>query len=255
MNNKSLIAIIFIFALVIGFCFWPTIFRYEKMKIGNEEVPLRINRLTGSTEVWALTNWVQESKLGDPEALSEEELSKLTGNCSLEQGFFRGKIYNGSDFHLSSIEFRVCAWFDQGSVDELKDGSLFSLLEYASTDFWEFSDPEKEKIVNNVIKYADEVAFNFVTGVISNYLEMNEESKKQFKSEIWDACKTKNIIAFLKKFNLRPLKAWNRLFAVAKNFKSFSTTEFVIQAATNKHEKPFNSNWKIVSAKGYRKGK
>ncbi len=253
--TRSIFIIALFFSFTISLCFWPTIFRYEKMKIGGDEFPIRINRITGEAQVWALNKWAAQTSPNEPETLSEAERSKITGNGSLEYGFFQGKIYNGSDFDVTSLEIRVNLTA-LGSIDEVKNDSITSLLEYSSSNFLELSASEKEEFVNLILKQPDEDLLAFVIALIPDYEKLPNEKKEQFQQEIWEACKSNKIKQLWQKLELKLAKAsWSRIFSITKEFKSFSTTEFTISAATDSSEKPLKTSWEIIGAKGHQKNK
>lgn len=63
MNTKNIV-IICVTVIFIGIFFWPTLYRYEKIKINNgfgggTEAILKINRITGYTEIcFGTSGWM-----------------------------------------------------------------------------------------------------------------------------------------------------------------------------------------------------
>ena len=118
MNIKT--SIIFCVTLLLaGVLFWPTLYRYEKMDFQGLSTLVKINRLTGYTEYYMLGKWVAEKpqkkeKVSQP--LPSEEKSLLIAKATLEGKMFNGEIYNGSDWTLTSVTFRVIAKEKSGSV-------------------------------------------------------------------------------------------------------------------------------------------
>jgi len=94
--------------LIAGILFWPTLYRYDK--IGNA-IPIRINRITGYTEYFADGKWNPEARQGKTtiQTLPEFEQVNVTGKASLEYGTFSGDIYNGSEWTITELVFRVVA--------------------------------------------------------------------------------------------------------------------------------------------------
>jgi hypothetical protein len=55
---KAVLALVV--ACVLGafaFGVWPTLYRYDRLKVGNSEVPVRIHRFTGDTHVLGAYGW------------------------------------------------------------------------------------------------------------------------------------------------------------------------------------------------------
>jgi hypothetical protein len=92
--------------------FWPTLFKYDKMTYEGNSFPIRINRITGYTEMFR-GKWLPSTKpKKDPDisALPYSEKAKVTGNAGLTgHGFFKGDIYNGSNWHITKIRVEVIA--------------------------------------------------------------------------------------------------------------------------------------------------
>lgn len=92
---------------------WPTRYRYDHMKLGDNNYPVRANRLTGKTEVLAQGGWIEFPKAeGDRQEqdlpVEPGELTKITGHAGLDSvGYFKGDIYNGNTFDLGSIVVEV----------------------------------------------------------------------------------------------------------------------------------------------------
>ena len=113
------IVIICVALLAAGILFWPTLYRYDKMTSGELSVPMRMNRLTGYTEYFYGGKWNPEKgrKERKPmQVLPADQQARITGNASLSFGSFSGKIYNGSDWTVTGLTFRVVAKEKDGSV-------------------------------------------------------------------------------------------------------------------------------------------
>ena len=118
MNIKTSIVVCVTFLLA-GALFWPTIYRYEKMDLPGLSTLVRINRLTGHTEYYMLGQWVAEKpqkKQKASQPFPSGEKSLIIGKATLGAKMFNGEIYNGSDWTLTSITFRVIAKEKSGSV-------------------------------------------------------------------------------------------------------------------------------------------
>lgn len=102
-----------------GLLFWPTLYRYEKMDFQGLSTLVRINRLTGHTDHYMLGQWVPEDaveKQRESQPLPAEERSLLIAKASLGGKLFNGEIYNGSNWTITSVTFRVIAKDTSGSV-------------------------------------------------------------------------------------------------------------------------------------------
>jgi len=109
MKVKHLI-IICIILLIAGILFWPTLYRYEKINIAGYSFPMKINRITGHAKIFYSGEWV--SPLKNIKEIKNimfpyEEIIKITGNAWISNGSFLGKIYNGSEWTIKEIIFRV----------------------------------------------------------------------------------------------------------------------------------------------------
>ena len=118
MNTKRLL-VVCVTLLLAGVLFWPTLYRYEKMDFQGLSTIARINRLTGHTEYFMLGQWVAEKpqkKEKTSEAFPSAEKSLVIGKATLDGRMFNGEIYNGSNWTVTSITFRVVAKDKSGNV-------------------------------------------------------------------------------------------------------------------------------------------
>jgi len=118
MNTKNLI-IVCATLLLAGGLFWPTLYRYEKTDFQGLSTLIRINRLTGHTAHYMLGRWVPEDvveKQRESQPLPSEERSLLIAKASLVGKLFNGEIYNGSNWTITSVTFRVIAKETSGRV-------------------------------------------------------------------------------------------------------------------------------------------
>lgn len=118
MKTKDLL-IICATLLLAGVLFWPTLYRYEKIDFQGLLTLARINRLTGYTEYYMLGQWVPEEtqkKGQESHLLPSAERSLLIAKASLGHRMFNGEIYNGSNWTITSVTFRVVAKEKSGSV-------------------------------------------------------------------------------------------------------------------------------------------
>lgn len=118
MNTKTSI-VVCVTLLLAGVLFWPTLYRYEKMDFQGLSTLVRSNRVTGHTEYYMLGQWVAEKPQKKEKAsqpLPSVEKSLVIGKATLGARMFNGEIYNGSDWTLTSVTFRVVAKEKSGSV-------------------------------------------------------------------------------------------------------------------------------------------
>jgi hypothetical protein len=119
MNTKS-IAIICATVILIGILFWPTLYRYDRMTLGRNTLPVRTHRVTGYTEYFLNGKWIpQEGQQSSKKSkmLPLDERIKVTGNAGLNgDGSFSGKVYNGSSWTITDMIIRVIAKEKNGSV-------------------------------------------------------------------------------------------------------------------------------------------
>ena len=118
MKTKDLL-IVCVTLLLAGVLFWPTLYRYEKIDFQGLLTLARINRLTGYTEYYMLGQWVPEEaqkKGRESQLLPSAESSLLIAKASLGGKMFNGEIYNGSNWTITSVTFRVVAKETSGGV-------------------------------------------------------------------------------------------------------------------------------------------
>ncbi len=103
-----------IIAVSCGIFLWSERFQFDHMDLPNgESYPVRINRLTGKSQVLYGGVWkpAAEVKSFPPliENLSQDQLERLTGKGEIEsmQGVFDLTLYNGSDFALREITIEI----------------------------------------------------------------------------------------------------------------------------------------------------
>src|SRR3972149_1322923 len=87
--------------LLVGIFVWPTRFRYDRLKSGDSEFPVRIDRLTGRAEYFApRRGWIRDDleSFQPSQELPPADLSKLNCNASIRPpGLFECELYNGSE--------------------------------------------------------------------------------------------------------------------------------------------------------------
>jgi len=165
MKDKALFFLMAPFLLLVGFLFWPTIYRYEEetIEMGNTRISylLRINRITGITErllgkEWELINEgngkselpkpigtkpKDEKFKADHEGLPREALVKLEaiGGFSHIGPSFLGRIYNGNaEWMINELTFRLVI---KAKDDSIKSDRVYRdevIIQPLSTESFDF---------------------------------------------------------------------------------------------------------------------
>lgn len=110
MRIRSLLVVAslaFAFALI----FWPGLYRYDVLKMGDNSIPVRTNRLTGQGEMFDGGAWHGDPPEGEQPStnLPSGELRKLSGKAYLHGSSFYAEVYNGSEWTVTEIEYRIRA--------------------------------------------------------------------------------------------------------------------------------------------------
>lgn len=87
---------------------WPTRYRYEHLKDGISEAPVRIDRLTGRAEgLTATSGWVPLGKkpveYAHLKELEPSELQRLEARCSVDNPFIECSVYNALSCTLEEV--------------------------------------------------------------------------------------------------------------------------------------------------------
>jgi hypothetical protein len=91
---------------------WPTIYRYDHMRLGTSDYPVRTNRLNGKAEVLLPGGWHTPGEESEPAVKSRplpgEEVAKLQGEPQITNyGWMEFHVYNGSNWDVSEITVLV----------------------------------------------------------------------------------------------------------------------------------------------------
>jgi len=98
---------------------WPTPYRYDRLTVGPASFPVRINRVTGSTQILEPGGWQKAPKPRHEELLPIGALEKIRlGQANWSSQQLRFQLYNGSDYSLSEVTLKVTAY------PEPSDGSF-----------------------------------------------------------------------------------------------------------------------------------
>jgi hypothetical protein len=108
--------------VVLAVTVWPTRYRYDHVNLGESVLPVRIDRLSGRTEIlYGWSGWVKtndSTHIGPTiQELPAAEAAKVTGNARLAYGtLFEGKLYNGSSFYLRELIITITALEKSGET-------------------------------------------------------------------------------------------------------------------------------------------
>ncbi|MBM4302353.1 MAG: hypothetical protein FJ121_12660 [Deltaproteobacteria bacterium] len=91
--------------IICGVLFWPTLYRYDK--IGGK-LPVRINRLTGYTEILYGSGWKRVVSEKEYQSMPKEEIAKIEtrGNFDGTEDY-KFNIYNGTDWTIKKIKLSI----------------------------------------------------------------------------------------------------------------------------------------------------
>jgi hypothetical protein len=127
-KRPFLFAICFIFIILIALFVWPTMYRYDHMIVYHNTYPVRINRLTGNSEIlsgsngWISLNDNSSSKESNTNANISKKLSqtisnKIDGNLLITNyGQIHADIYNGTDNTIKSIIIQITVTNANGNI-------------------------------------------------------------------------------------------------------------------------------------------
>ncbi len=114
--------------IMFGALFWPTLYLYSNMSDGKKTISVRINRITGTTEIFGELGWKmvgdictplllppeERAKLVRERGMFDDELEKLFVKSPLPEGSYvdvphedrfalKSTLYNGSNWIINKI--------------------------------------------------------------------------------------------------------------------------------------------------------
>jgi hypothetical protein len=108
MHEKNAIiicALICITLIICGMLFWPTLYRYDKYE---KELPVRINRLTGYTEILYDSGWERKVSEKELQAIPKTEFAKIEIKGLFDgKGYYELNLYNGSEWNIKKIRLYI----------------------------------------------------------------------------------------------------------------------------------------------------
>ena len=104
-NAVILCALICATLVICGVLFWPTLYRYDK--IGGK-LPVRINRLTGYTEILYKSGWERMVSDKETQSMPKDEIVKIEtrGNFDGTEDY-KLNIYNGTNWTIKRIKLSI----------------------------------------------------------------------------------------------------------------------------------------------------
>lgn len=108
-KNVIILCIIICTTLIIcGILFWPTLYRYDKIKYGESTLPVRLNRITGNTEILRLDGWRAVSLVIKRMPIQENNKITIKGDFD-GKGNYECVVYNGSNWTITTIKLSILA--------------------------------------------------------------------------------------------------------------------------------------------------
>jgi hypothetical protein len=93
----------------LAFYVWPTLYRYDHLKLGANDYPIRTNRLSSDTEIFFPGGWVKrEPSVNHPEVeLDPWEIVALQVTGRMDSDSVEIKVYNGSKSIISEVSVSI----------------------------------------------------------------------------------------------------------------------------------------------------
>jgi len=112
-NPIKIILISCIFLLIFAILFWPTIYRYDDIKVLDNKLVQRTNRLTGESKIITSfgNNDININKL------PFEEVAKIEGTASVGYAnTFTCDLYNGSNWTIKNVVIKLDLFESSGEL-------------------------------------------------------------------------------------------------------------------------------------------
>jgi hypothetical protein len=104
-NAVIICALICATLIICGVLFWPTLYRYDK--IGGKS-PVRINRLTGYTEILYGSGWARMVSDKEYQLIPKEEIAKIEVRGNFDgEGYYKFSVYNGNGWNIKRIKLSI----------------------------------------------------------------------------------------------------------------------------------------------------
>jgi hypothetical protein len=106
----AIFATAYITLIILGALFWPTLYRYEKLKNGEATIMIRLNRITGYTEIlYPSVGWEPLRKVKEIQVMPQEEVKKITikRNFFVSESDYGVAVYNGTPWFVKKIRLSL----------------------------------------------------------------------------------------------------------------------------------------------------
>lgn len=120
--------ILSILAIFFFWFVWPTPYHFTEMKVGNNVLPVRINRITGETEMLYPTGWGrlddesgESTKKPQSTMLPDSLLRKLEARGEFSNQFFEITLYNPTSWTIEELKVKLVVRNADGSVQITRD--------------------------------------------------------------------------------------------------------------------------------------
>jgi hypothetical protein len=163
-NSKIvIIGIATAIVIIVGLFVWPTRYRYDHLTEEKNIYPIRIDRLTGRTEIF-YGKWIsteESTPAPQEEDLPPSALDKLSGRASITSyGWINCDIYNGSNWILSEVTVVV-------TVKKLNGAEILSRKYLLTRESYESGEPLKSSKFHTGLGFELKKGETFSWGILS----------------------------------------------------------------------------------------
>lgn len=114
MKNKYLLLVLILITIIVVF-FWPSLYHYETLKLGENSFPVRINRFTGFTSYFNKEWLAQTNSLSKTIPLADISNLVLTPTPSTYEEF-SGILYNGTEWAITKVHIKLSMIDEKDSI-------------------------------------------------------------------------------------------------------------------------------------------
>lgn len=94
--------------IVVGIFFWVTPYRYEKVKFDKYTLLVRINRLSGYTEILYTDGWREKVREKQTSPIPKEEIAKIEIRGDFDgEGHYKFVVFNGTIWTIKKIRLSI----------------------------------------------------------------------------------------------------------------------------------------------------
>lgn len=106
----GIVLLCFVLIVLLTVFVWPTRYRYDHTNIGGRRLPVRMDRVSGRTEVLSEGGWRSPEKLKSakprPIGLPYSEQEKIDGRGGIDPGYsdrWEVSLYNGTEWRVTEL--------------------------------------------------------------------------------------------------------------------------------------------------------